>query len=187
MPYGYSFSYEGQHKQLQDAYSDLRLAMALAILFVFLILASQFESFKHPFIIILSVPLAFSGGALGLLITGNTLSVPAIVAWLILSGIVVNNAIVLVDYINTLKESGMSTEEAILKAGPTRLRPILMTTLTTVLGLMPMAISKGEGAELQSPMAIALIGGLILSTLLTLVFIPTIYFLMDGSKKVGEI
>ena len=187
MPYGYSFSYEGQHKQLQDAYSDLKLAMALAILFVFLILASQFESFKHPFIIILSVPLAFSGGALGLLITGNTLSVPAIVAWLILSGIVVNNAIVLVDYINTLKENGMATEEAILKAGSTRLRPILMTTLTTVLGLMPMAISKGEGAELQSPMAIALIGGLILSTLLTLVFIPTIYSLMDGTKKEGEI
>jgi HAE1 family hydrophobic/amphiphilic exporter-1 len=185
MPHGYSFTYEGQHKQLREAYSDLTLAMILAIVFVFLILASQFESFKYPFIIILSIPLAFSGGALGLLLTGNTLSVPAIVGWLILSGIVVNNAIVLVDYINTLRKEGMSREEAILKAGPTRLRPILMTTLTTILGLLPMAIGKGEGAELQSPMAITLIGGLILSTLLTLVFIPVMYTIIDniGSRK----
>ncbi len=179
MPHGYSYSFEGQYEQLQKAYRDLTLALLLALVFVFLILAAQFESFRHPFIVMLSVPLAFSGGALGLLLTGKTLSVPAIVGAIILAGIVVNNAIVLVDYINTLRSQGVNREEAIVKAGNTRLRPILMTTLTTVLGLVPLALRKGEGAELQSPMATTVIGGLLFSTILTLVIIPVLYTLFD--------
>src|SRR5699024_12082679 len=138
MPNGYSYSFEGQYEQLQKAYKDLTIALILALVLVFLILAAQFESFRYPFIVILSVPLAFSGGALGLLLSGKTLSVPAIVGAIILAGIVVNNAIVLVDYINTLRREGIEMEDAIMKAGNTRLRPILMTTLTTVLGLIPL-------------------------------------------------
>lgn len=182
MPYGYSYSFEGQYKEMKKAYSDLYKSLALALVLVFMILASQFESFIQPIVIMLSVPLAFSGGALALLITGKHLSVPAIVGGMILAGIVVNNAIVLVDYINTLRKSGEERDEAILKAGSTRLRPILMTTLTTVLGLIPLAVRKGEGSEIQSPMAITLIGGLILSTILTLVFIPVMYTLFGDLK-----
>ncbi|HLR35371.1 MAG TPA: efflux RND transporter permease subunit [Tissierellales bacterium] len=179
MPNGYSYSFEGQYEQLQKAYKDLTIALILALVLVFLILAAQFESFRYPFIVILSVPLAFSGGALGLLLSGKTLSVPAIVGAIILAGIVVNNAIVLVDYINTLRREGIEMEDAIMKAGNTRLRPILMTTLTTVLGLIPLALRKGEGAELQSPMAITVISGLLFSTVLTLVIIPVLYTLLD--------
>jgi len=183
MPYGYDYSFQGQHEQLTKAYNDLGLSLVLAIVLVFIILASQFESFIYPFVIMLSVPLSFSGAALALLLTGKSLSVPAVVGALILAGIVVNNAIVLVDYINTLRRKGVSRDEAVLKAGPTRLRPILMTTLTTVLGLIPLAIGKGEGSELESPMAVAVIGGLLLSTLLTLVFIPVMYSIADDFKN----
>lgn len=183
MPRGYSYSFEGQHKQLVKAYRDLTLVLILAVVFVFIILASQFESFIYPFIIILSVPLSFSGAALFLLLSGKSLSVPAIVGGIVLAGIVVNNAIVLVDYINTLRKNGMEKDEAVRKAGPTRLRPILMTTLTTVLGLLPLAIRRGEGSEIQSPMAIAVIGGLILSTLLTLVLEPVLYIMFDNLRN----
>ncbi|MEL7596904.1 MAG: efflux RND transporter permease subunit, partial [Clostridiaceae bacterium] len=133
----------------------------------------------HPFTIMLSVPLAFSGGALGLFLTGKALSVPAFIGVIMLAGIVVNNAIVLVDYINIRRNHGEERNEAIVNAGPIRLRPILMTTLTTVLGLVPLALGIGEGAEAQAPMAIVVIGGLMLSTLLTLVFIPVVYTLFD--------
>lgn len=183
MPQGYSYSFEGQHKQLVSAYKDLSLALILAVVFVFIILASQFESFIYPFIIILSIPLSFSGAALFLLLSGKTLSVPALVGGIVLAGIVVNNAIVLVDYINTLRRDGMDRDDAVKLAGPTRLRPILMTTLTTVLGLLPLAVIRGEGSEIQSPMAIAVIGGLILSTLLTLILVPVMYTLFDNLRN----
>ena len=183
MPQGYSYSFEGQHKQLVSAYKDLTLALILAVVFVFIILASQFESFIYPFIIILSIPLSFSGAALFLLLSGKTLSVPALVGGIVLAGIVVNNAIVLVDYINTLRRDGMDRDDAVKLAGPTRLRPILMTTLTTVLGLLPLAVIRGEGSEIQSPMAIAVIGGLILSTLLTLILVPVMYTLFDNLRN----
>lgn len=183
MPRGYSYSFEGQHKQLVSAYKDLTLALILAVVFVFIILASQFESFIYPFIIILSIPLSFSGAALFLLLSGKTLSVPALVGGIVLAGIVVNNAIVLVDYINTLRRDGMDRDDAVKLAGPTRLRPILMTTLTTVLGLLPLAVIRGEGSEIQSPMAIAVIGGLILSTLLTLILVPVMYTLFDNLRN----
>lgn len=186
MPYGYSYGFEGQYKQLTKAYSDLTLALILALVFVYIILAAQFESFIYPFIVMLSVPLSFSGASLFLLLSGKTLSVPAIVGGIVLAGIVVNNAIVLVDYINTLRRSGMERDAAVLKAGPTRFRPILMTTLTTVLGLIPLALRRGEGSEIQSPMAVAVIGGLFFSTLLTLIFIPVMYIVFDNLRKNKE-
>lgn len=183
IPQGYEYTLEGQNKQLQEAFDDLSLALILAIVLVFMILASQFESLLHPLTIMLSVPLAYSGGILGLVITRKPLSVPGIIGAIILTGIVVNNAIVLVDYINTLRRNGMERNDAIIKAGPVRLRPIMMTALTTILGLLPLAIGTGEGAEAQAPMAIVVIGGLVLSTLLTLIFIPVMYTLVDDLAR----
>ncbi|RKD33520.1 efflux RND transporter permease subunit [Thermohalobacter berrensis] len=179
MPKGYTYEMGGEREQLNEAFQDLALALILAVVLVYMILASQFESLLHPFTIMLSVPLAFAGGAAGLFITRRSLSVPAVIGFIILAGIVVNNAIVLIDYINTRRRNGEKRKEAILNAGPIRLRPILMTTLTTVLGLLPLAFGMGEGAEAQAPLATAVIGGLLLSTLLTLVFIPVVYTIFD--------
>lgn len=179
MPQGYFYEMGGQNKELTESFEDLSLALLLAVVLVYMILASQFESLLHPFTIILSVPLAFAGGALGLFITNRPLSVPGLIGAIILAGIVVNNAIVLVDYINTRRSKGESRKEAIINAGPIRLRPILMTALTTILGLFPLALGIGEGAELEAPLATVVIGGLLLSTLLTLVFIPVMYTIFD--------
>lgn len=185
MPNGYDYKFGGENEDMVEAFTDLALAFVLAILLVYMIMASQFESLLNPFIIMFTVPLAIAGGALGLFVTGRTLSVPSIIGVIMLGGIVVNNAIVLVDYVNTLRKKGVDRDEAILQAGPTRLRPILMTTLTTVLGLLPLALGIGDGAEAQAPMATVVIFGLILSTLLTLVFIPVIYIVFDNlSNKV---
>ncbi|HNR05049.1 MAG TPA: efflux RND transporter permease subunit [Bacillota bacterium] len=179
LPPGYSIKYGGEAEQIADAFSSLTLALLLAIVLVYMVMAAQFESLLHPFTIMFSLPLAFTGSVLGLVLTGRALSVPAFIGVIMLAGIVVNNAIVLVDYINTLRGRGMDRLEAILKAGPTRLRPILMTTLTTILGLIPLALGIGEGAEAQAPMATVVIGGLTTSTVLTLVIIPVIYTLFD--------
>lgn len=179
MPEGYSYKIGGEMEDLVESFKSLGLAIILAVLLVYMVLASQFESLLHPFTIMLSVPLSFAGGALGLAITRRSVSVPAIIGLIMLAGIVVNNAIVLVDYINILRGKGLEMKEAILKAGPTRLRPILMTALTTVLGLVPLALGIGEGAEAQAPLATVVIGGLLLSTLLTLVFIPVMYVIFD--------
>lgn len=183
IPYGYSFEIGGQSKDMMEAFKDLFLALLLAILLVYMVIASQFESLIHPFTIMFSVPLALSGGVIGLFLTRRLISVPSIIGVIMLSGIVVNNAIVLVDYINTRRAAGEEIEEAILNAGPIRLRPILMTTLTTVIGLMPLALGIGEGAETQAPMATVVIGGLLLSTLLTLVFIPVMYTIFDRFRS----
>ncbi|AOY76524.1 efflux RND transporter permease subunit [Clostridium formicaceticum] len=179
MPEGYSYKIGGEMEDLIESFKSLGLALILAILLVYMVLASQFESLLHPFTIMFTVPISFAGGALGLFITQRTVSVPAVIGLLILSGIVVNNGIVLVDYINILRDKGLNMEEAILEAGPTRLRPILMTALTTILGLAPLALGIGEGAETQAPLATVVIGGLLLATLLTLVFIPVMYILFD--------
>ena len=133
-----------------------------------MLLAAQFESLLHPFTILLTIPLALTGALILLLLTGKTLSVPAFIGIIILVGIVVDNAIVLIDSINRLRKEGLDKKEAIIKACPLRLRPILMTTLTTVLGMLPMAISRKEGSEIQIPLAIVVIGGLTVSTLVTL-------------------
>ncbi|SCY94852.1 efflux RND transporter permease subunit [Alkaliphilus peptidifermentans] len=178
-PPGYSYQFRGQREQLEEAFSSLILVVILAILLVYMILASQFQSFLHPFTIMMSVPLAFSGGALGLFLTGRALSVPALIGVIVLAGIVVNNGIVLIDYINVLRKKGLEREKALIVAGETRLRPILMTSFTTILGVLPLALGLGEGAEAQAPMATVVIGGLFVSTLLTLVMIPVIYSLLD--------
>ncbi len=178
---GYSYEFGGENEEIESAFYDLRLALILAVVLVYMILASQFESIIHPFTIMLSVPLAFGGGALGLFLTGKSLSVPALIGFILLAGIVVNNAIVLVDYINTRREYGEDRTSAILNSGSIRLRPILMTTLTTVLGLVPLSLGIGEGAELQAPLAVSVIGGLLLSTLLTLVFVPVVYTIIDDA------
>lgn len=179
MPYGYTYKFGGQRQQQTEAFADLALALILACVLVYMIIAAQFESLIHPLTIMMSVPLSFAGGALGLFITRRTLNVTSLIGAIMLAGIVVNNAIVLVDYINTRRSFGEERREAILNAGPIRLRPILMTTLTTVLGLIPLALGIGDGGETQAPMATVVIFGLSLSTLLTLVIIPVIYTLLD--------
>jgi HAE1 family hydrophobic/amphiphilic exporter-1 len=193
LPEGYLISYGGENELLQEAFDDLIMALVLGVVLVYMVMASQFESLVHPFTIMFSIPLAFTGAFLSLLLVGIPLSVPAFVGLIILAGVVVNNGIVLVDYINVLRSEGLERNEAILQTGPTRLRPILMTTLTTVLGLLPLALGIGEGAELEMPLAVSVIGGLSLSTLLTLVVVPVIYSLLDDlgnffkSKKDAEI
>jgi HAE1 family hydrophobic/amphiphilic exporter-1 len=179
LPSNYSIEMGGEQEQMVEAFTSLAQALLLAILLVYMIMAAQFESLLHPFVIMFSVPLAFCGSAVGLFITGRPLSVPGFIGVIMLAGIVVNNAIVLVDYINTLRKRGMDRYDAIIKAGPTRLRPILMTTLTTILGLIPLAVGIGEGAEIQAPMATVVIGGLTTSTVLTLVIVPVLYTLFD--------
>lgn len=183
LPKGYTVEYGGQNQEMQSAFKDLKLALILAVLLVYMIIASQFESLLVPFIIMLAAPLSFAGGLLGLFFTNRTMNVTSIIGFIMLSGIVVNNAIVLLDYINTRRSFGETREEAILKAGPIRLRPILMTTLTTVLGLIPLALGIGEGAEIQASMATVVIAGLSLSTLLTLIFIPVAYTLFDQAHE----
>ena len=159
---------------------ELGQAMLLGILLVFMILASQFESLLQPLIIMITLPLAVIGVILGLLIGKATFNVISFVGAIMLSGIVVNNAIVLIDCINQLRSQGMERNQALIKAGEIRLRPILMTTLTTVLGMMPLAFSKGEGSELAKPIAFTVIGGLVTSTLLTLLIVPVVYTFIDG-------
>ena len=169
----------GQNEEMAVSFGSLRFALLLAIFLVYLVMASQFESFLHPFVILFSIPLALIGAIFALWITGSTISVVVFIGMILLAGIVVNNAIVLLDLVNKLRAQGMKKTEAILEAGRSRLRPIVMTMLTTVLGLLPMAIGLGEGAEVRAPMAITVIGGLLVSTLLTLVVIPVVYTLVD--------
>lgn len=179
LPSGYSIETGGEQQEIAESFSGLFQALILAILLVYMVMAAQFESLLHPFTIMFSIPLAYSGSFIGLLITGRSMGITAFIGIIMLAGIVVNNAIVLVDYVNTLRAGGMERREAILKAGPTRLRPILMTTMTTILGLLPIALGIGEGAETQAPMATVVIGGLVTSTILTLVIIPVIYTIFD--------
>jgi HAE1 family hydrophobic/amphiphilic exporter-1 len=182
MPEGVSAIVSGQNEEMQDSFTSMQFALALAVFLVYLVMASQFESLIHPFVILFTIPLALIGAVLALYVTGTTINVIAFIGIIMLAGIVVNNAIVLVDLINQLRMAGMEKTAAIREAGRARLRPILMTTLTTALGLLPMAIGVGEGAEVRTPMAITVIGGLLVSTLLTLVVIPVVYSLLDRKK-----
>ena len=167
---------------LHTSLNSLLLAFALALFLVYIVMASQFESLLQPLLIMATVPLALVGVILVLWLGGIPVSIMVFLGLIILAGIVVNNAIVLIDYINTLRDRGLPLEEAISEAGRARLRPILMTTLTTVLGLVPMALGLGEGAEIRAPMAITVVVGLSASTLLTLVVIPTLYYLFPGKR-----
>ena len=171
------FRITGQNQEWERSRGSLFLALGLSLFLVYVIMASQFESLVQPFIIMFTIPMAFVGTVIGLKWLGINLSVVVFLGMIMLAGIVVNNAIVLVDYTNTLRARGMALKEAIVKASRVRLRPILMTTATTVLGLLPMALGLGDGAEIRTPMAIAVISGLLTSTFLTLLVIPTIYYL----------
>jgi HAE1 family hydrophobic/amphiphilic exporter-1 len=182
MPDDFLFDITGQNKEMETSLNSLMLALALAIFLVYIVMASQFESLLHPFIIIFTIPLAIIGVLVFLYIFDIPASVVVFLGGIMLAGIVVNNAIVLVDYINQLRARGMEKMEAILTAGSVRLRPILMTTSTTVLGLLPMAIGMGDGAEIRTPMAITVIIGLITSTILTLIVIPTVYSVLDRGE-----
>ena len=181
-PADMSFYLTGQNQEWERSRGSLWLALGLSIFLVYVIMAAQFESLLHPFIILFSIPLAFFGTIAALWALGISLSVVVFLGMIMLAGIVVNNAIVLIDYINVLRRRGVPREEAIVTAGVVRLRPILMTTATTVLGLLPMALGLGDGAEIRTPMAIAVISGLTSSTLLTLFLVPSLYALFDRMK-----
>jgi HAE1 family hydrophobic/amphiphilic exporter-1 len=197
LPAGYTVQFGGEQEQMAESFGSLGQALVLAILLVYMIMAAQFESLLHPFIIMFALPQTFVGVVLSLVLTGRTLNVPAFIGLIMLAGIVVNNAIVLIDYINILRERGRSCREAILEAGPVRLRPILMTTLTTVLGMFPLALGVGSGSETYAPLGTVVIGGLLASTMLTLLVVPVIYSIMEDlgvkvqrrkrKKLVGEV
>ncbi len=182
LPADFSFDISGQNREMETSTKSLYFAMALAIFLVYVVMASQFESLVHPLVIIFTIPLALIGVILVLYAVGISISVMVFIGFIMLVGIVVNNAIVLIDYINTLRKRGMAKIEAIILAGKVRLRPILMTTMTTVLGLLPMALGVGEGAEIRTPMAVTVIAGLISATVLTLIVIPTIYSLVTRGE-----
>jgi HAE1 family hydrophobic/amphiphilic exporter-1 len=182
LPAGYFTEFGGQFEQMQEAFVIMAGAFALATLLVYMIMASQFESFRHPFVIMFTIPLAIVGVILALLVSGKPVSLPVLIGFIMLGGIAVNNGIVMVDYINQLKRRGVDKKEAILQASAVRLRPVLITAFTTILGMMPMALSVSEGAEMRAPMAITVVGGLVATTFLTLFVIPIIYSLFDKVK-----
>ncbi|MDH5821483.1 efflux RND transporter permease subunit [Luteimonas sp. RD2P54] len=169
----------GQGEELAESIGSLLFAFALAIFLVYLVMASQFESLLHPFVILFTVPLALVGAVLALLVTGNTISVVVFIGLILMVGLVVKNAIILIDKVNQLRESGVAKRDALVEGARSRLRPIVMTTLCTLFGFLPLALAFGEGAEVRSPMAITVIGGLLVSTLLTLLVIPVVYDLLD--------
>lgn len=187
VPEGYLLDFGGQASDMAESFGSLALALLLAIVLVYMFMVAQFESLFQPFIIMFALPPTFVGVVLGLGLTGHHLSVPALIGAIMLVGIVLNNSIVLVDYINTLRRRGYDLREAILEAGPVRLRPILMTALTTILALLPLAFGTGEGSEGQAPMAVVVAFGLALSTLITLVFVPVMYTIFDDwGKKISR-
>ena len=188
LPEGYRIVMSGENEMINDAMQQIYLMMLLAVIFMYLIMVAQFQSLLSPFIILFTIPLAFTGGFLGLLVSGSELSVIAMIGFVMLAGIIVNNGIVLVDYTNQLRAEGMEKREALLNAGRTRIRPVLMTALTTILALCTMVFSKDMGSEMARPMAVVTIGGLVYGTLLTLIVIPCVYdlFNRDKKKKVTE-
>lgn len=175
VPQGYSVTMGGEQELLRISFRDLFLMLALAVILIYLVMVAQFQSLLSPFIVMFTLPLAFTGGFLGLIIARMPVSTPAAIGLIILCGVVVNNAIVFVDYVNKMMEAGMSRRDAIMKAGADRLRPILMTALTTIIALSTTSVGMGQGAEMMQPVAVTAIGGLLYATLLTLVFIPVLY------------
>ncbi len=182
-PVGFDYSVGGQRQEMERSFDSMRLAILLAVFMVYLVMASQFESLLHPFVILFAVPFSIIG-AIGILyLTRTPVSIVVLIGGILLAGIVVNNAIILIDYTNRLRRAGKAKVDALREACLVRLRPILMTTSTTVLGLLPMALGLGEGAELRTPMALTVVGGLLTSTLLTLIVIPALYLLLDFHKR----
>jgi HAE1 family hydrophobic/amphiphilic exporter-1 len=182
LPVGVLGSVTGQSEEMTESFRSLGLAFALAVFLVYLVMASQFESLLHPFVILFTIPMGLIGSVWGLYVTGTTINSVALIGLIMLAGIVVNNAIVLIDAINQARERGLEKLEAIQLAGRTRLRPILITSVSTIIGLIPMAIGIGEGAEIRRPMAITVISGTLVATFLTLVVIPVLYAVLDRKK-----
>ena len=182
LPPGYDILHGGDAEELKDMFSNMFRALFLAVVFIYLILASQFGSFVHPLAIMLSLPLSLVGVALALLATGDTLNIMSMIGLIMLMGLVTKNAILLVDFTNHARAEGLDRDAALIKAGSTRLRPIVMTTLAMIFGMLPLAFAVGAGAEMRAPMARAVIGGLITSTLLTLIVVPVVYTYLDGLR-----
>ncbi|HQB48739.1 MAG TPA: efflux RND transporter permease subunit, partial [Bacteroidales bacterium] len=177
----------GSYEDQQESFQDLMLLMLMSLILVFIVMASQFESFTMPFIIMFSIPFAFTGVMLALFITGSTLNIVAGLGAVLLIGIVVKNGIILVDFTNLMRDRGMRLYDAIVAAGRSRLRPVLMTALTTILGMVPLAFSTGEGSEIWRPMGITVIGGLVFSTIITMIIVPVMYGLMGRSGERNKI
>ena len=188
LPEGVTASFDGENEAILEAMQQLLLMLLLGILLVYFIMVAQFQSLKSPFIVMFTIPLAFTGGFLALLISGIEISVISLIGFVMLVGIIVNNGIVLVDYINQQRLAGMERREAIIDAGVTRMRPILMTSLTTILGLIVMALARNAGTALMQPVALVCIGGLLYATLMTLFVVPCMYDLMNKKelRKVDE-
>jgi HAE1 family hydrophobic/amphiphilic exporter-1 len=179
LPSGYSISFGGEFKDMQETFTQLLLALLIAVLLIYMVMAAQFESLVHPFVIMFTIPLAAIGVVWALLIFGKTLSVASFMGIIILTGIVVSNGIVLVDYVNQLRRRGLNSREALIEGGRTRLRPVIITAGATIMGMVPMAVDRSESASMSSPMAIAVIGGLISATFLTLFVVPVVYQAFD--------
>ncbi len=183
LPAGIYINFGGEAEEQTKAFRDLALLLALGIILVYMVMAAQFESLLDPFIIMFAVPFTFTGVILGLLATHSTLNVISFLGVVMLMGIVVNNAIVLISYINILRARGMSMEQAITRGGKERLRPVLMTTITTLVGLLPLALSRGEGSESWQPLGVTMVGGLLVSTFITMLFVPTLYAVFENRLK----
>lgn len=188
LPEGTELIMEGENETIMEAMEQLLLMLALGVVCIYFIMVAQFQSFRSPFIVMFTMPLAATGGFLGLYLTGNEISVVSMIGFVLLAGVVVNNGIVLVDYVNQLRLEGTDKKEAIIEAGKTRMRPILMTAITTILGLLPMAMGIGSGSDMMAPIAIVTVGGLTYATLMTLFVVPVIYDLLNRKemKKISE-
>ena len=187
VPEGYSITMKGENESIDDAMNQLMLMMLLAVILIYLIMVAQFQSIKAPFIIMFTIPLAFTGGLLSLYIFGKAVSVISVIGFIMLAGIIVNNGIVLVDYIIQLRRTGMAKRDAIITSAKTRLRPVLMTAITTIISMSTMAIGMGQGTEMAQPMAIVVVGGLIYGTVLTLVLVPCMYDAFNREKDMTEV
>lgn len=185
LPSGYEINFEGENEMIRETMDDLLLMIGLAIGFIYLVMVAQFQNLLSPFIVMFTIPLAFTGGLLLLWISKMELSVISLLGFLVLAGVVVNNGIVFVDYVNQLREQSFEKKEALVEAGVTRMRPILMTALTTILAMTTMALGYGSGAEMMQPMAVVSIGGITYATLLTLFVVPVLYdiFVRDKRRK----
>lgn len=185
---GVSYSFTGENESIMEAMGQLMLMLVLGVLLVYLVMVAQFQSLKSPFIVMFTIPLAFTGGFLALLVCGMEFSVISLIGFVMLTGIIVNNGIVLVDYVNQLRLDGMERRQALVEGGVTRMRPILMTTITTILGLIDMAVRKSAGTSLMQPIAVVCIGGLAYATLMTLYVVPCIYDALNKKelRKVND-
>jgi multidrug efflux pump subunit AcrB len=183
VPTGLTLELGGSIEDQGDAFSDIALLLVLIIVLVYIVMATQFESLVYPFIIMFTIPFAMSGVFIALWLTHTPLSLIALIGAIMLVGIVTKNGIVMVDYMNLLVERGSSVSDAVITGGKSRLRPVLMTSLTTVLGMLPMALGIGEGSEIWQPMGIAVVGGLLMSTLITLFIVPSLYAMLEGRME----